>query len=103
MGRIYNDLRWRRLRRAKLAANPACEYHPAGAFALAVDVDHRVPISRGGDPLAWSNLVSSCHECHSSKTRNVDVLGRDHFVPRIKGVDAATGLPVDPGHWWRKR
>jgi 5-methylcytosine-specific restriction endonuclease McrA len=99
--RFYNKKAWQRLRAAKLAANPLCEYHPAG-IAAAVEVDHRIPISKGGDPWAWDNLASTCHACHSHKTRVVDVLGGEHTPAPVKGVNAATGLPLDPGHWWRR-
>jgi hypothetical protein len=42
-----------------------------------------------------------CIQCHNAKTRNLDQLGKDR-VP-VKGVDAATGLPLDPTHWWRRK
>jgi len=95
---VYNSKRWQRLRRAKLQADPLCQYHPAGV-AAAVEVDHRIPIAKGGDPWAWDNLASACHECHSKKTFHIDRRGMDH-VP-VRGVDAVTGLPLDAGHWWR--
>jgi 5-methylcytosine-specific restriction protein A len=97
--RFYNRKAWQRLRTAKLAANPLCEYHPDG-IAMATDVDHRIPIRKGGDPWAWENLASTCHECHSHKTRQ-EQLGLEHTPARIKGADARTGLPLDAAHWWR--
>lgn len=100
-GIFYSKQAWLRLRKAKLSANPLCEYCPNGIITRATEVDHRIPISKGGDPWAWSNLVSTCHECHSFKTRTVDQLGRDHTPARVKGVNAATGLPIDPAHWWK--
>jgi 5-methylcytosine-specific restriction protein A len=95
---VYNSRRWQRLRKAKLQTDPLCQYH-IGGIAAATEVDHRTPISKGGDPWAWDNLASACHECHSAKTWHVDQLGKDH-VP-VKGVDAATGLPLDGRHWWK--
>ncbi len=95
---VYNSTRWQRLRKAKLQADPLCEYHPAG-IAAAVEVDHRTPISKGGGAFDWNNLVSTCHECHSKKTFHIDVRGKDR-VP-VRGVDATTGLPLDPQHWWK--
>jgi len=94
---IYNTKAWQRLRKAKLAADPLCEYHLAG-IAVATEVDHRIPISKGGDPWAWDNLASTCHECHSKKTFHIDVRGKES-IP-IRGVDAASGLPLDPKHYW---
>jgi 5-methylcytosine-specific restriction enzyme A len=95
---IYNSKRWQRLRKAKLAADPLCEYHSAG-IAAATEVDHQIAIAAGGDPWAWDNLASTCHECHSKKTFHIDVRGNNH-VP-VKGVDPRSGLPLDPAHWWR--
>ena len=99
MSRLYNKKRWQRLRLAKLKADPLCEYCTGGTVTAATEVDHKVPISKGGDPWAWENLASTCHECHSKKTFHIDVRGKDH-VP-VRGVDAVTGVPLDPGHWWR--
>jgi 5-methylcytosine-specific restriction protein A len=96
----YSTRAWQRLRAAKLAADPLCEYCPPGSTTPATDVDHRKAIAAGGDPWAWDNLASACHGCHSRKTRHVDVLGKDR-VP-IKGCDPTTGRPLDPGHWWNK-
>jgi len=98
--RPHNDRRWRRLRAAKLAADPFCGYCPPGALTAATEVDHIVPVSKGGPMWDWDNLKSSCKPCHSKKTCYVDVRGRDH-VP-VKGVDPRSGLPLDPAHWWAK-
>jgi 5-methylcytosine-specific restriction enzyme A len=57
---------WDKLRRMYLAANPLCEDHKArGKVVEAVMVHHKVPISEGGDPLAWDNLRSLCSRCHA--------------------------------------
>jgi 5-methylcytosine-specific restriction enzyme A len=92
----YTTARWQRLRRAKLRRVPMCEYC-APRVTAATDVDHRQAIRDGGDPWAWENLSSACHECHSRKTRYSEQLGMP--VP-VKGCDPATGLPLDPRHWW---
>jgi 5-methylcytosine-specific restriction endonuclease McrA len=34
---------------------------------VADQVDHIVPITKGGDPLAWDNLVACCKTCNVSK------------------------------------
>jgi len=95
--RPHNDRRWRRLQRAKLSREPICE---CCRVAVATCVDHVTPISKGGAMWAWDNLQSLCQSCHSKKTFHIDVRGKDH-VP-VKGVDARTGLPLDPQHWWQK-
>ena len=56
---------WRRLRAAKLAANPYCQNTPC--LELATDVDHITPRSKGGTD-DWDNLQSLCHSHHSAKT-----------------------------------
>jgi 5-methylcytosine-specific restriction endonuclease McrA len=99
--RPYDSLRWRRLRKQKLNANPLCEYKLACTLARATEVDHVVPIEDGGDAFDWDNLKSTCKACHLLKTRYRDQLHRDAPV-RVKGVDAKTGMPVDPGHWWNR-
>ena len=94
----YNTQRWQRVRRTKLATEPLCEYCPTGKVTPATQVDHRKAISAGGNAWEWANLASACASCHSRKTRHIDQLGRDKVPER--GVDAATGLPLDPEHWW---
>lgn len=89
----YNTARWRKLRGAKLRANPMCEYCPPHAQAVATEVDHKQAINNGGDPWAWDNLASTCHECHSSKTA-CDKTGRA-WLRKGCGPD---GMPLDPGH-----
>ena len=101
--RPYDSRRWRRLRARKLHADPLCQYCPLGTVTPATEVDHRVPIEQGGDPWDENNLVSTCKPCHLRKTRYLDQLGRDSMPsPKVKGVDAKTGMPVDPDHWWNK-
>lgn len=96
----YNTQAWQWLRNTKLATDPLCEYCPPDVVEPATQVDQIIPISEGGSAFAWSNLKSTCASCHSRKARHIDVLGKDH-VP-VKGVDAKTGRPLDPGHWWNK-
>lgn len=96
----YSTRRWQKLRKAKLAADPWCQYCPPRTARPAGEVDHRKAISSGGDPWAWGNLVSTCHSCHSSKTLHVDRLGKARAP--VKGVDPSTGRPLDPAHWWNR-
>jgi 5-methylcytosine-specific restriction endonuclease McrA len=97
--RFYNSKAWKNLRKAKLAADPLCEYCPPGRLTVATDVDHVKAISAGGDPLSWKNLRSACHTCHSRKTLYIERFGKDR-VP-VKGCDAS-GRPLDPKHWWNE-
>jgi 5-methylcytosine-specific restriction protein A len=63
---------WRRLRLTILAAEPLCRACAAqGRTRGATDVDHIVPLARGGTN-ARENLQPLCHECHGSKTATED-------------------------------
>ncbi len=93
---FYASAAWRRLRKAKLAQDPLCQY--CGEKA-ASQVDHALSIENGGDPFAWENLRSACVACHSRKTYYIEVLGRDR-VP-VKGC-RADGTPLDPEHHWNR-
>jgi 5-methylcytosine-specific restriction enzyme A len=73
--RGYTSVRWRRLRRLKLATDPLCEEcGKAGRVTAATEVDHLVPHDGPADPLfwEWSNLSSKCKPCHSRKTATQD-------------------------------
>jgi 5-methylcytosine-specific restriction protein A len=64
------DVVWQRARLAYLAHNPLCEECSRhGVTELANEVDHIVPLSKGGARLDPSNLQSLCKPCHSKKTR----------------------------------
>ena len=91
----YTTQHWRRLRLAKLAQDPVCEYCDREP---ATQVDHRVAINHGGDPWAWSNLASTCASCHARKTNFIDRQGKASVPNRGCDVD---GKPLDGGHWWR--
>ena len=64
--KVYLSKRWRILRRKVLYDHPICQMCDA---ELAVDVDHVIPIERGGDPWAMSNLQGLCRRCHGRKTK----------------------------------
>ena len=66
--------RWRALRRAKLRADPICE--TPGCRLLASEVDHRIPLSAGGDRYDYANLASLCHGHHAEKTAAEGQRGR---------------------------
>ena len=58
---------WERISRLKRSINPVCEYcndNPAD------DVDHIEPFRSLDDPLRteWTNLKSTCRQCHQAKT-----------------------------------
>lgn len=57
---------WPRLRAAVLAAEPACR----DCGRPATEVDHIVPLRRGGAELDAANCQPLCRRCHHIKTRN---------------------------------
>ena len=68
--RFYDSNLWKRIRRAKLAANPLCELCFAkGIIEVAQEVDHIKPIEEGGSATDMDNLMSLSKSCHSKKTR----------------------------------
>lgn len=101
MGRLYDTSAWKRVRRLQLQMHPLCQYGPHDRVTPATEVDHRVSIEEGGAALDLANLVSSCHACHSSKTRTMDNPAQGGVAKRrkIKGCDSS-GRPLDPLHPW---
>lgn len=62
------DSNWRALRLMVLRREPLCRRCGASAS----QVDHIVPLRRGGTHAA-ENLQALCHSCHSRKTRTEDM------------------------------
>jgi 5-methylcytosine-specific restriction protein A len=70
------DARWRRLRELKLRTDPVCQIQTHCTDALAVEVDHRIAISRCPElRLDWFNLQSTCRACHVAKTKRENARG----------------------------
>ena len=90
MKRIYESVRWRKLRACKLRSEPLCRVCKTPAN----EVDHILAV-RTHLHLAWDwdNLQSLCKRCHSTKSAN-----NEHIL----GCDAA-GMPLDAGHWWNDK
>ena len=67
--RLYNTLRWRKIRALQLQCEPWCaDCLSHEIYTPATDVDHVIP-HRGNEQLFYSGrLQSLCHSCHSSKT-----------------------------------
>ena len=69
MGSLYDTEVWDRLRKAILAREPLCRLcAKEGKNEKATQVDHILPISRGGRRFAEDNLQPLCAPCHSAKT-----------------------------------
>ena len=92
----YSHRRWRRLRAMKLSTDPLCEMCSArGRTTLATVVDHKKPISDGGEPWDWDNLQSLCKTDHDAAKKSQEATGH------LRGCDA-NGLPLDPQHPWNR-
>lgn len=97
----YNTTRWQKLRRLHLSMFPLCEdCEEIGETKEAQAVDHRKPISDGGDPFpSHDGLASLCYRCHSAKTaRGVEAGAFKTRKPR-KGC-SIDGQPLDKKHPW---
>ena len=71
---IHRSYRWRQLRKSVLAETPLC----AACGRVATDVDHRVPLFKGGEPFDRANLQALCRRCHKRKSA-----GEQSKAPRI--------------------
>lgn len=95
----YSTAAWRRLRLAKLTADPLC--HPCelrGRTTLAKAVDHIVAMAKGGPAFPpLDGLMSMCEACHNAKTNAVDHPNASGFRRALAGYDV-DGNPVG-GDW----
>lgn len=86
--RLYDSVRWRRLRASVLREEPLCLMcAEMGRTTAATTVDHIVP--HGGDPVAFwkrDNLQSLCASCHSGSKR----------IQEGKGYSQACGVDGEP-------
>ena len=82
-------------RARRLSAHPMCAHCLArGHYTLATEVDHIVPLSKGG-PDTDDNCQSLCAACHRDKS----AADMGHRVRHKVGID---GLPTDPSHHWNR-
>ncbi|MBO1038194.1 HNH endonuclease [Brucella pituitosa] len=98
----YNTIAWKKLRLAKLNAEPLCyACKMLGRYVPAKAVDHIDAIAKGGEPFPPLNgLMSLCIPCHNSKTNAVDHPNAKSGKRRaLKGFDM-DGNPIDPNDDW---
>lgn len=65
------DAEWEQIRKQVLREEPTCTIRTLCLGDPSTDVDHVVPLRRGGTN-ARRNLRGACHRCHSSKTVKED-------------------------------
>jgi 5-methylcytosine-specific restriction endonuclease McrA len=93
----YNTTRWRKLRAARLTANPLCSMcHEDGRVTAATVVDHIIP-HRGKDELFFDfdNTQSLCKTHHDGAKQREEIIGYSTAVD-------ASGQPIDPRHPWNR-
>ncbi len=98
---LYNSRSWQVVRQHHLSRHPYCVFCEIyGRKTGATEVDHILPVRKGGDPYDPDNLQSLCKSCHSRKTASED--GAFGNPSKVKGCDA-DGRPLDPQHPWFRR
>lgn len=88
-GRQLQRIRGRYLRLHPLCDR--CQQKTPPVVSAAVEVDHRVPLFKGGAE-DDGNRQGLCHQCHREKTA-------EDLGTALRGCDTL-GLPVDPRHHW---
>jgi len=86
----YNNPKWRKLRNKWLKYYPRCRWC---GIKERLQVDHKMPIAKGGNPYSYDNLQTLCISCHSKKTGSRD-------KKRVTSECGVDGIPIDPKHPW---
>lgn len=95
MAGFYSTSAWVRIRARQLAREPLCQ--ACADIEPATEVDHVIPITKGGAKRDASNLQSLCHACHSAKTR-AEQAGIQWIAPKYRGCDI-NGAPRNQTGW----
>ena len=68
--KVYYTQRWKRFRKMVLSASPLCvECEKRGDVEPGVDLDHIIPLDKGGAPYDRANVQPLCKFHHGRKTR----------------------------------
>jgi 5-methylcytosine-specific restriction enzyme A len=92
---IYQDSRWRKLRKAKLSNNPVCEICELSCKVTpTAEIHHLKPFEIGNDKFEieklaydYDNLISVCVTCHKylhmliSNTKYRKAISNRHILP----------------------
>ncbi len=71
--KLYRSSRWQEVRKLHLSQNPYCRAHwdVKGELVdctFGAPVDHIIPVTLGGAPLDFRNLMTLCPKCHDTKS-----------------------------------
>jgi len=97
-GKRLNGWLRREQRIRYLSQHPLCaECERQGRVTAATELDHVVPLSKGGIANAYvdDGLEGLCHRCHADKTARE----QGH---KVRGGCTPDGMPSDPSHPWNK-
>jgi 5-methylcytosine-specific restriction endonuclease McrA len=104
----YGSARWQRLRSKVLREHPQCQGE-CGGFYRSRYADHIVEVRDDASDANFfdeTNIAALCGKCHWRKTKRAEARRKGLPEPKLGpvdcGVDAATGLPLSPGHWWNQ-
>lgn len=64
---------------------------------MSAEVDEIIPVSRGGDPLAWDNVRLTHRRCNRLKSNKSDDYARARLERRPQ--PQATSLPLHASAW----
>lgn len=65
---IYSTARWKKVRLMVLRRDPVCVTEGCRSFTS--EVDHIVPLAKGGGAYDMENLQGLCKPCHARKTQS---------------------------------
>jgi 5-methylcytosine-specific restriction protein A len=88
----YGLGRWKKRRKAQLAAHPLCAFCLQKCLAVpATTADHIVPHNGDRAKFEYGTLQSLCTPCHDSIKHTIEVRGYSTAIGR-------DGWPTDPRH-----
>jgi 5-methylcytosine-specific restriction endonuclease McrA len=80
--RVYNDRRWKAIRRMTIAnASGKCQIRLPGCTSIATQADHVTALEDGGAPFAPGNVQASCRHCNVAKENNRRDVRRNPSAP----------------------
>lgn len=92
----YHTTRWRKRRAYQLADEPLCRMcEDQGRITEATVADHIEPHNGDYDKFWHGKLQSLCATCHNVRKQRIERSG-------YSAACDVDGMPIDPGHPWRR-